>query len=160
MSITVISPFINPMALSSQTGSNQTKNLIKGLRLGICAILALILLVMGYLFWLQLGYRDSKTDSIVRTVPVPLPGPGVVVSPAQSTAEQGNSPSVPPPLAVDPSGTVQAIRDRGQALQKENRKIRDSLAAGDLSALPDSLKVADLPLDTPPPKSVPPSSRR
>jgi hypothetical protein len=149
------------MALSSMTGSNQTKKPTKGLRLGICAnpAMILILLVMGYLFWTQLGQRDSKKDSLFRPVPAPLPVPGGAVSPAQSKAVPGNSPSAPHPLAVDPPGGAQAIHARGQALQEENRKIRDRLASGDLSALPDSLKVADLPPDTSPPKPLPSSSR-
>ena len=145
------------MDQSSLSGSNQTKKSIKGLRLGICAVLALLLLVMGYLFWPKLGQGDSQADSIVRTVPVPPPSPGVAAS---STSVPANSQSPPRPVAVDPEGMAQAIQARGQAIQVENRKIRESLAAGDLSALPDSLKVADLPLDTPPPKPVPASSGR
>ena len=148
------------MAQFSLTGSNQTKKSTKALRLGICVMLTLVLLVIGYLFWPKLGQRDSKADSIVRTFPVPTPSPGAPVSPAQSTSVPGNSGAPSRSEVVDPEGTAQAILARGQALQEENRKIRDNLAAGDLSALPDSLKVADLPLNTPPPKPVPSPSAR
>ncbi len=145
------------MAQPTLTGSNPTKKSTKGLRLGIWAVLAILLLVVGYLLWPNLGRSDPEANSIVRTVPVPPPSQGVA---AQATADPGNSQSSPRPVAVDPQGTAQAIQARGHAIHDENRKIRESLAAGDLSALPDSLKVADLPLDTPPPKPVPASSGR
>jgi len=145
------------MAQPTLTGSNPTKKSTKGLRLGICAVLAFLLLVVGYLVWPKPGQRDSQADAIVRSIPVPTSSPGVAAS---STSVPANSQSPPRPVAVDLEGVAQAIQARGQAIQEENRKIRESLAAGDLSALPDSLKVADLPLDTPPPKPVPTSSAR
>jgi len=154
---TVIALGNYPMAQSSVTGSNQTKKSNKVLRLGICAILAFLMLVVGYLFWPKLGRRDPEADSIVRIVPVPPTAPGVA---AQSTSDPGNSQSSSRLVTVDPQGTAHAIQARGQAIYDENRKIRDNLAAGDHSALPDSLKVADLPSDTPPPNPVPTSIGR
>ena len=157
---TDIARSINQMDQSSLSSSNQTKKSIKGLRLGIWAVLATLLVVVGYLVWPKPGQRDSNAESIVRTVPVSSPSSGAAVSSAQYTSVPGNTQSSPRPVAVDSQGMARAIQARGQAIQEENRKIRDSLAAGDLSALPDSLKVADLPLDTPPPEPVPSPSTR
>jgi len=63
-------------------------------------------------------------------------------------------------VADDPGPSARAIVSRGEALQEENRQVREKLAAGDFSALPETLKVADLPLETALPKAVPASPVR
>ena len=91
-----------------------------------------------------------QQDSVLR--------PTASLGPADSIA--GKQVPVPNPVAFDPGPSASAIVSRGVALQEENRQVREKLAAGDFSALPGTLKVADLPLETAPPQAVPASPVR
>ena len=154
--ITVIPHSINPMATPSLTGHNQINKPIKGLRLGIYSTVAIALLALGYWLRLEAGQNGLKKDAntILREVPA-QPAPLNTVVTTNSISHRGaDSLADSNPVVVDPQGAAQSILTHGQDLQEENRKIRASLAGGDISALPDSLKVADLPLSTPPPRPV------
>ena len=137
-------------------GNNQINKPTKGLRLGIYSTVAFALLALGYGLWPDAGQNGLKkdADTILRGVPAnPAPLNTAVTtnsSPHRGAVTLADS----NPVVVDPQGAAQSIVAHGQDLQEENRKIRASLAAGDISALPDSLKVADLPLSTPPPRPV------
>jgi hypothetical protein len=81
-------------------------------------------------------------------------------SPGPPDSAVGKQVPVPNPVAVDSGAAASAILSRGVALQEENRQVREKLAAGDFSALPGTLQVADLPLETASPKAVPASPVR
>ncbi len=126
--------------------------------------MAFALLALGYWLWLEAGQNRLKkdADTILRGVPAqsaPLKTAVTTLTSPQRTTltspqRRADSLADSNPVVVDPQGAAQSILAHGQDLQEENRKIRASLAAGDISALPDSLKVADLPLSTPPPRPV------
>ena len=154
--ITVIPPSINPMAPPSLSGNNQINKPIKGLSLSIYSTVAFALLALGYGLWPDAGQNGLKkdADTILRGVPA-QPAPLNTAVTTNSSPHRGAVTLADSnPVVVDPQGAAQSIVAHGQDLQEENRKIRASLAAGDISALPDSLKVADLPLSTPPPRPV------
>jgi hypothetical protein len=144
------------MATPSFTGNNQINKPIKGLRLGIYSTVAIALLALGYWLRLEAGQNGLKKDAntILRGVPAQPAPLKTAVTTLTSPQRRADSLADSNPVVVDPQGAAQSIVAHGQDLQEENRKIRASLAAGDISALPDSLKVADLPLSTPPPRPV------
>jgi hypothetical protein len=136
-----------------------TPKSITCLRSSICVTLILLVLALGYWLWLEAGQNGLKkdADTILRGVPAQPAQPAPLktdVTTLTSPQRGADSLADSNPVVVDPQGAAQSIMAHGQDLQEENRKIRASLAAGDISALPDSLKVADLPLSTPPPRPV------
>ena len=144
------------MATPSLTGNNQINKPIKGLRLGIYSIVAFTLLALGYWLWLEAGQNSltKDADTILRGVPAQPAPLNTAVTPSSSPHRAPDPLSDSNPVVVEPQGAAQSILAHGQDLQEENRKIRARLATGDITALPDSLKVADLPLSTPPPRPV------
>jgi hypothetical protein len=116
----------------------------------IYASSSLLILAIGWGWWSASRPPIPRQDSVLR--PTASPGP--------SDSAVGKQVPVPYPVAVDPGPSASAIVSRGAALQEENRQVREKLAAGDFSALPETLKVADLPLETAPPQAVPASPVR
>jgi len=116
----------------------------------IYASSSLLILAIGWGWWSASHSPIPQQDSVLR--PTASPGP-----PATAAGKQV---PVPNPVADDPGPSARAIVSRGEALQEENRQVREKLAAGDFSALPETLKVADLPLETALPKAVPASPVR
>jgi hypothetical protein len=111
----------------------------------------LLVLAGGWGWWSSSHPAKHQQDSVPRHT-ASLDSP---ISAAEKEVSVSNS------MGVDSgssSSSASAILSRGVALQEENRQVREKLAAGDLSALPETLKVADLPLETQPAQAVPASS--
>ena len=115
--------------------------------IGLAAAMALA----GWLLWS--GIRPD-----VSPPPDAASRPWPVIAAAENPSSPlGDESAVAGEIAkVAPVETTESreILARGLARQVENAKIREDLAAGWPAPLPEALKVADLPLDIPPPRPV------
>ena len=123
-------------------------------RSSIYAGFGLLILALCYFRWFNPRHSIHRADTVMSSGP----SPGALVTAVEQQAQAfvaETAKTTGAPGAADSTSSAQAIQSRGLALHEENRKVREDLANGDFSALPDALKVADLTLETSPPRPVP-----